>query len=142
MNVRLQINNIREISRHWKHKNSSPEDLLKVLKTDILPSCLQIFSTLPNPFDSLLDELETELLYFAKGSTASHKLLKTDGGGMKEIMMSEKLVWMEDLLQRFDLDKRKMALHGRKYIQDESKEITNMFWKDVLEAWLYSSKTS
>lgn len=142
MNFRLQLKNIREISRHWKHKNSTPEDLLKVLETDILPSCLQIFSTLPNPSDSLLDELETELLHFAKGSTASHKLLKTDGGGMKEIMMSMKLVWMKDLIKRFDLDKRKVALCGRKYIQDEIKKITNVLWKDVLEAWLFFSKKS
>lgn len=142
MNIRLQLKNIREISRHWKHKKSIPEDLLKVLETDILPSCLQIFSTLPNPSDLLLDELERKLLYFAKGSTASRELLMTDCGGMKEIMMSMKLAWMKDLLQRFDLDKRKMVLCGRKYIQDKSEEITNMFWKDVLKAWLYFSKKS
>lgn len=142
MNIRSQLKNIREISRHWNHKNSTPEGLLKVLKTDILPSCLQIFSTLPNPSDSLLDELESELLFFAKGSTACRNLLKTDFGGMKEIMMSMKLTWMKDLLQRFDIDKRKMALCGRKYIQEKSKDISNLFWKDVLKAWLYFSKKS
>lgn len=146
MNFRLKLENIREILRHLKSRNSKSEDISKVMNTIILPSCKQIFSTLPNPSDSLLEDLESELYYFAKGS--SHIPWKTDGGGLKEIVMSLKLVWMKDIvlqsrkLLTLDLDGRKIALCGREYIQDRIEKVTNMFWKDVLEAWLYFSKKS
>lgn len=143
-NFRLTLENIREILRHLKCRNSTSEDVSEVLETIILPSCQQIFSTLPNPSDSLLEDLESELYYFAKGSR--HIPWKIDGGGIKEIVMSLKLLWMKDILLQsrevlpFDLDSKKISLFGRKYIQNGIEKVTNMFWKDVLMAWLHFSE--
>lgn len=144
VNFRLKLKNIRDILRDLKCRNSTSEDVSKVLETIILPSCQQIFSTLPNPSDALLEDLESELYYFAKGSR--HIPWKIDGGGIKEIVMSLKLLWMKDILLQsrevlpFDLDGKKIALFGRKYIQDGIEKVTNMFWKDVLMAWLHFSE--
>lgn len=125
MNFRLKLGNIREILRHLECRNSTSEDVSKVMKTIILPSCQQIFSTLPNPSDSLLEDLESELYYFAKRS--SHIPWKIDGGGMKEIVMSMKLLWMRDIvlqsrkLMPFDLDGKKLLYVGAIIYEVKSK---------------------
>lgn len=139
VNFRLKLKNTREILRLWKQRNSALEDHYEVMKTIVLPTFKQIFSTLPNPSDSLLEDLESEFYFFAKGGR--------HGVDIKTIMMSLKLVWMKDIvLQRstllFDSEIRKIALCGKQNIKNRIKKIANIFWKDVLEAWLHFSEKS
>lgn len=140
MNFRVKLENIRKyILRHWKHKNSASEDHYEVLKTIVLPTFKQIFSTLPNPSDSLLEDLESEFCFFAKGG--SH------GVDIKTIMMSLKLVWVGDIvLERstlpFDSEIKTIALCGKQNIKNRVKKVTNVFWREVLEAWLHFSEKS
>lgn len=128
-NFGLKLKNIREILRH-----STSTNHYEVLKTIVLPTFQQIFSTLPNPSDSQLEELESEFYYGV--------------GILKRTVMLLKLVWMKDIvLQRSTLPVnsgiRNIALCGKRCFEDRIEKITsNKFWKDVLEAWLHFYENS
>lgn len=143
MNFSLKLNVIKKEMRHQKHRDLTCLDRFTVLKTHLLPTLNDIFATLPNPSDSQLKDLESDFYSFV----GSFEEIHDDGIkmiSMKEFIMAEKLVWMKNIIQQssklnliLDLDIKKIVLCGDKYIQDKIKKVKNMFWRDVLKAWLF-----
>lgn len=143
MNFNLKLKVIKKEMRHQKRRDLTCLDRFTVLKTHLLPILNDIFATLPNPSDSQLKDLENEFYSFVGSIEEIH-----DGGfkmiSIKEFIVAEKLVWMKSIIQQssklnliLDLDCEKIVLCGEKYIQGKIKKVKNMFWKDVLKAWLF-----
>lgn len=142
MNFSLKLKEIEKEMRHLKHRNLTCSDRFTVLKTHLLPTLNDVFVTLPNPSDLQLKDLESKFYSFV-GS-----IEEINNGGfemisIKEYIMASKLVWMKKILKQSskslitDLDIKKIICCGEDYIRGKIKKINNMFWRDVLNAWLF-----
>lgn len=142
MNFDLKFKEIKKRIRHWKCcvRNLTCSDRFKFLKTHLLPMFNDIFATLPNPSNSQLKYLENEFYSFVGCKIE----FLDDAFNIRKIIMTKKLEWMKKVIHKsskldliLDLDVKKIILFGEKYIQCKIKKVKNMFWRDVLTAWLF-----
>ena len=119
----------------------------------LLPILNHLFSSIPNPSDQIIKQLNTILFDFLWKGPAKIKstvVIKQyiDGGlnmvNLKMFMSALKLIWIRRLILKEGnwkhiieekLDLKDLINLSTTFIKKQKEKIGNMFWKDVFEAF-------
>ena len=153
-NYTEKINLLEKTATQWQRRMLSPLGKVTVIKTMHIPTLYHLFITLPNPSESIVNEINNILFTFLWNMKTKLKtsicVKQYSEGGLKMINIKAfidalKLTWLRRLItydskwQHFiksyiDLNKL-MGCHLN-YIEHCKKSIENPFWMDVLNAFI------
>lgn len=153
-NLEKKLVEIKSLLKHWSKRNLTPIGRITVIKTLALPKLTHLFSSLPNPDDKFIKELNDIFFSFIWqkpiGTVKRETIIKDYfNGGLKMINLkayinSLKVAWVRRIIQN---DKLKDLLicvginfdmlvnTGMEYLDKCGKDINNVFWKNVLFTW-------
>ena len=157
LNYTTKLEDIRKIINKWSMRKLSPIGRLTIIKTLIIPKLNHLILTLPNPKPEYIKMFETEMYHFLWNSK-THRIKKNTiiqdyrYGGLKMIdytdfisalksswirrLIHSNASWVKLLESELKIDIKNLWLRGSDYILYLSKEITNAFWKEVLDNWI------
>ena len=154
INYKQKITKMMSIIRNWKRRNLTPIGKITVVKALIMSLFNHLFTSLPNPSENIINEINTACTNFVwNGSVRVKKeVLKQsyEKGGLNypdinAFITALKLTWVRRLLSQespwinlaktcFDIN---MFLNfGKEYAVKKIKLIKNDFWKDTLKAYI------
>ena len=161
LNFEKADNKILKTLNNWKNIILTPIGRITVIKTFLLSSLNHLFMALPNPPNSFINNINQLFFKFIWGQKPDKikrtQICKTyQKGGLNMIdinlyITSLKTTWIRRLLQSpicpwIDLfndtifPTRNLSILGSSYPSSFCKNIKNLFWKDVFEAWLDVSR--
>ena len=153
-NYTEKIKLLGKTATQWQRRMLSPLGKVTVIKTMLIPTLNHLFITLPNPSESIVNEINNILFTFLWNKKTKLKtsicVKQYSEGGLKMINIKAfidalKLTWLRRLItydskwQHFiksyiDLNKL-MGCHLN-YIEHCKKSLKNPFWVDVLNAFI------
>lgn len=151
INFKPKIDKLKNQLALWKRRNLTIIGKITVIKTILLPKFNHLFLALPNPslkFIKTLNDSFHEFLWNGTNRVKSKVLVKNySDGGLNMIdtfnfIISLKLTWIRRLLMndrqwqqiiKMQVDLEKVFSLGKSYIEVQSKNIKNLFWKDVFQ---------
>lgn len=153
-NFSLKITQMKKVIKSWEKRNLSPLGKITVIKTLILPIFNHLFTSIPNPDQTVLEtinEILYDFLWNKKAKIKATIVVKQYGdGGLKMINLKAfinalKATWIRRLLltdckwrcfikQYIDIEK--MTSCNTNYVEKIVGNVKNKFWKDVLLSFL------
>ena len=143
--------------RKWKNRYLTPFGRITIIKANILPKCIHLFSSLPRS-ETFLKSRKTILFKFIWDGKPD-KIKRTmifrqnyEGGlnmiDVKNFEQALKLSWINRLLccpqsqwyQLFKVshtDPKNLFIYGDDFSKKTLKNVTNQFWKNVIEDWAH-----
>ena len=155
INFDKKLVKLKSLIQSWKRRILTPIGRVQVIKSLLISQFNHLFISLPNPDESFLQKLNTELFHFLWNSKVDKikreiVIKKHSEGGLNMVHIqsfidSLKLTWVRRLFSSnskwqaiiktyIDLDR--LANCGTDYILQCEKNCKNLFWKDVFKAWL------
>ena len=158
MNFVQKMIEIKELICKWNKRYLTPLGKITIVKTFLLAKLNHLFTSLPNPDDSFVKEIN-ELLFKFIWSSKPDKinrytvmLDKKIGGlkmiNIKDFVTSLKILWIRRLFMatgkslwitlfeiNFNVDITKAINFGPGYFQLLKNRTTDKFWINVFEAW-------
>ena len=154
LNFDKKLETLIKVLSSWKRRNLTPIGKITVIKTLLISIFNHLFITLPNPSKEFLKTINTLLFDFVwngKSKVKNSILVKeyNQGGlnmtNIESFIASLKLTWIRrlclmdgnwSLLAAIYIDKYKLLNCGKEYALNTANKITNMFWKDTLNAFV------
>ena len=158
-NVTLKKDTIARIIGMWKGRNLSLLGRITVTKSLLLSQITHVLSSLPDPSEKVVKEISKLLFTFVWGSNRNptkrirlSQQIQDNGLAMIDIssyIRSLKMKWIKRIvaekhnnmckLMPSVLQKNFIWNYGIVALKKVLKEISNPFWKGVVEAWIYFS---
>ena len=150
-------NQIIQILDHWSKRYLTPLGKITIVKTFVLGKLIHLFSSLPNPDNQIIHQLNTLIFNFIwdnKPEKVKRIQLASDylQGGLKMVNLenfinSLKITWLRRLLTSmqtpwitlFETTISKssdITQLGDIYLKGLINKTKNTFWKDTLSAWI------
>lgn len=164
LNYRNKIIQINKTIKLYQWRNLSMAGRITIVKMHLLPKLIHILSVLPSPKQSTLKELNnifTQFIWNNKRPKIQLNALVQDYkfGGQKMLHLdsfckASKLAWVNKIYQCSKTNSWKLAaceILKEKYLETvfegeikqlniKSKTISNIFWKELLDTWLFYRK--
>ena len=157
-NYKDKLKSIKIEMNKWLTRDLTPLGRNTVLKSLLLPKLNHLFSSLPNPTDNIINELDNlcyKFLWRKKPDKIKRCVLSSnlDEGGIRapsvrNIIKSQKISWVRRLYNseentRTNTFHFQVSTHISNIVQKSAEYIkrnvitakTNAFWKEVLMAW-------
>lgn len=158
LNYEEKLKEFRKILNSWNSRNLTIYGKTCVLKSLALPKLVHLFSSIPNPPQTIFKDLEKECFRFI-WNNGSEKIKRDqmynsyeDGGfkvpNIKLFCLAQKLMWIKKLIDNSNVSNWKtlflsdVEYCGGNYIwlvknkQPSFLSKLNPFWKDVYYAWI------
>ena len=153
LNYKPKIVKIKGLINSWKRRYLSPIGKITVIKSLLLPAFNHLFISLPTPKESIIKEINTifyDFLWEGPAKIKQSVLIKDycDGGlkmvNLSAFIASLKITWIRRLLtspgkwssiQTKDINLKNITSFGDSYIDNSIKNVSNLFWKDVLNSY-------
>ena len=152
MNFKEKIQKIKSLIKIWKRRYLTPHGKITVIKSLLLPLLNHLFTSLPNPSNHVVKELNTLFYEFLwEGSAKIKQTVVTklySVGGLKMINLqafisSMKATWLRRWIQtdsewkdlNSNVNFKKLFDFGKAYADSIIKQISNPFWVDVIKAY-------
>lgn len=154
-NYTKKIQHLENMVKIWGKRSLTPIGKITVIKTFMISVFNHLFLALPNPKQSVLDYINNILFNFLWNNKTS-KIKKSviikqysDGGlnmiNLNAFIEALKSTWIRRLLIndckwqkliKLDIDIDKLSGCYTKYVENIIKNITNSFWKNVLQSFI------
>lgn len=154
-NIENKMLSIKSEIAQWNRRNLSLIGRVTVIKSLLMSKLVHILTALPNPSDKVIKEIESVFHSFlwknrndAVKRTKSVQQYCHDGINMIDILAfikSMKISWMKRLhwsqsdwsllTKSFVPSTEQILTFGTKKINKIANDTTNVFWKEVLQAW-------
>lgn len=153
INYRAKIVKIKGLINLWRRRYLSPIGKITVIKTLLLPVFNHFFISLPTPNENTINEINSLFYDFLWEGPAKIKqcvIIKDYcEGGLKMINLSAfiaslKITWVRRLIinpgkwsfiQSENLNLKHVTSFGDNFIETSKNNLSNMFWKDVLQSY-------
>ena len=154
-NILKKLPSIEREILQWKRRHLTIVGKITVIKALLVSKLVHIFTSLPNPAETVTRKIETIFYRFLWNDRndrvkRSKLVQRTDIDGLNMVhlhgfMKSMKISWMERLYKSnhaWSLIVRRnipfmedLRTYGSKKLKEIIRTIQNQFWKEVLEAW-------
>jgi hypothetical protein len=152
LNYTDKIKAVQNCITYWKRRILTPIGKITVIKTLLIPIFIQLFTSLPNPPQDIIININRNFYDFIWEGNVKIKqsilVREYCDGGLKMINLMAfikalKLSWLRRLtyggiwsyiISEY-VDMQKLFHCGKHYIDKIAKQLLNSFWKDTMEAF-------
>ena len=154
INYKDKITQVKNLIRIWQRRFLTPLGKITVIKSLILPKITHLLISLPNPNSDFLNNINSifyDYLWNGRAKIKQSIVIKQyfEGGlkmiNLKAFSQALKITWLRRLLQKESkwqfFIKREVTVErlfscGSEYTKTMVHKLKNIFWKDVLKAFL------